>query len=169
MLNFTQFKSSIFTYLLGPLFFICWLSFSGCQITSFSLSHERLQLLSIDPLSDHETLRMKINLRYLQHTLEQLMLFILGQSMIVLHPCMYAVWQRYRRASRCNHAARAVWLYRNLSLSMRLDRRPYEMGECLQTVIAYRISIGILPLWTLNFQDWSRKHNSRGCSNGSNL
>jgi hypothetical protein len=48
-----------------------------CFLTGIeAVAHERLRSPAIDPLSGYETLRMTINLRYLQNTLEQLMLFI---------------------------------------------------------------------------------------------
>lgn len=43
-----------------------------------AVAHERLRSLAIDPLAGYETRRMTINLRYLQNTLEQLILFIAG-------------------------------------------------------------------------------------------
>jgi hypothetical protein len=43
-----------------------------------AVSHERLFSKAINPLLGVESMRLKINLRYLQHTLEQLMLFIPG-------------------------------------------------------------------------------------------
>ncbi|HXW85264.1 MAG TPA: MAPEG family protein [Candidatus Binataceae bacterium] len=43
-----------------------------------AVAHERLRSPAIDPLSGYETRRLRINLRYLQHTLEQLILFIPG-------------------------------------------------------------------------------------------
>jgi uncharacterized MAPEG superfamily protein len=43
-----------------------------------AVAHERLQTAAIDPLAGVESLRMKINLRYLQNTLEQLLVFIPG-------------------------------------------------------------------------------------------
>jgi hypothetical protein len=43
-----------------------------------AVSHERLFTPAIDPLAGQESARMRINLRYLQHTLEQLLVFIPG-------------------------------------------------------------------------------------------
>lgn len=43
-----------------------------------AVSHERLFSKAINPLLGVESTRLKINLRYLQHTLEQLILFIPG-------------------------------------------------------------------------------------------
>ncbi len=50
-----------------------------CFVTGIeAVAHERLQSSAIDPLAGFETRRLKINLRYLQHTLEQLMVFVPG-------------------------------------------------------------------------------------------
>jgi len=43
-----------------------------------AVSHERLVTTAINPLAGAESTRMKVNLRYLQNTLEQLLLFIPG-------------------------------------------------------------------------------------------
>lgn len=43
-----------------------------------AIAHERLRSLAIDPLTGYETRRMTINLRYLQSTLEQLLVFLPG-------------------------------------------------------------------------------------------
>ena len=43
-----------------------------------AVSHERLVTSAINPLAGAESTRMKVNLRYLQNTLEQLLLFIPG-------------------------------------------------------------------------------------------
>ena len=57
----------------------CCITILLCFLTGIeAVSHERLQSPAIDPLSGYETRRITINLRYLQNTLEQLMLFIPG-------------------------------------------------------------------------------------------
>lgn len=43
-----------------------------------AVSHERLFSPAINPLAGQESPRMKINLRYLQHTLEQMAIFVPG-------------------------------------------------------------------------------------------
>src|SRR5579872_2537342 len=43
-----------------------------------AVAHERLQSPAFDPLPGYETKRMRINLRYLQNTLEQLIVFTAG-------------------------------------------------------------------------------------------
>jgi hypothetical protein len=43
-----------------------------------AVAHERLQSNAFDPLQGHQTERLKVNLRYLQNTLEQLIVFAVG-------------------------------------------------------------------------------------------
>jgi len=43
-----------------------------------AVSHERLVTAALNPLAGAESARMKVNLRYLQNTVEQLLLFIPG-------------------------------------------------------------------------------------------
>jgi uncharacterized MAPEG superfamily protein len=43
-----------------------------------AVAHERLQSPAFDPLAGHETRRLQVNLRYLQNTLEQLVVFVAG-------------------------------------------------------------------------------------------
>lgn len=43
-----------------------------------AVAHERLQSNAFDPLQGHETTRLRVNLRYLQNTLEQLIVFAVG-------------------------------------------------------------------------------------------
>ena len=43
-----------------------------------AVAHERLQSNAFDPLQGHQTERLRVNLRYLQNTLEQLIVFAVG-------------------------------------------------------------------------------------------
>lgn len=43
-----------------------------------AVAHERLQSAAFDPLAGHQTKRLKVNLRYLQNTLEQIIVFGVG-------------------------------------------------------------------------------------------
>ena len=43
-----------------------------------AVAHERLQSNAFDPLQGHQTERLRVNLRYLQNTLEQLVVFTVG-------------------------------------------------------------------------------------------
>lgn len=47
-----------------------------CLVTGVeAVAHERLQSPAFDPLAGYETKRLQVNLRYLQNTLEQLVVF----------------------------------------------------------------------------------------------
>jgi hypothetical protein len=43
-----------------------------------AIAHERLQSAAFDPLAGHETRRLRVNLRFLQNTLEQIVIFAAG-------------------------------------------------------------------------------------------
>lgn len=55
----------------------CWcLAVLFCLVTGIeAVAHERLSSPAFDPLSGYETTRLKVNLRYLQNTLEQTIVF----------------------------------------------------------------------------------------------
>jgi hypothetical protein len=60
--------------------FKCWcLAVLLCFATGIdAVAHERLQSPAFDPLAGYETRRLRVNLRYLQNTLEQLVVFTAG-------------------------------------------------------------------------------------------
>lgn len=68
--------------MLGRLVFAlkcCCIALLLCFLTGIeAVAHERLRSPAIDPLSGYQTRRMTINLRYLQNTLEQFVLFAFG-------------------------------------------------------------------------------------------
>ena len=68
-----------------------------------AVSHERLHTRAIDPLAGAESPRMQVNLRYLQHTLEQLLLFIPGLLALAFY-CTDG------RAMRAVLATTVVWI-----------------------------------------------------------
>ncbi len=43
-----------------------------------AVAHERFQTAAFDPLAGHQTQRLRVNLRYLQNTLEQIVVFSVG-------------------------------------------------------------------------------------------
>jgi hypothetical protein len=50
-----------------------------CLVTGVeAVAHERLRSAAFDPLTGFETKRLRVNLRYLQNTLEQLIVFAVG-------------------------------------------------------------------------------------------
>lgn len=50
-----------------------------------AVAHERLQSPAFDPLGGYETRRLRVNLRYLQNTLEQLIMFTAGLFGLALY------------------------------------------------------------------------------------
>lgn len=57
----------------------CCFAVLFCLVTGIeAVAHERLQSPAFDPLAGHETRRLRVNLRYLQNTLEQLAIFAAG-------------------------------------------------------------------------------------------
>jgi hypothetical protein len=50
-----------------------------------AVAHERLQSNAFDPLAGHETKRLRVNLRYLQNTLEQIVVFAVGLFGLALY------------------------------------------------------------------------------------
>jgi hypothetical protein len=57
----------------------CCIAILFCFLSGIeAVAHERLRSPAIDPLLGYETRRMRVNLRYLQNTLEQLVLFVPG-------------------------------------------------------------------------------------------
>jgi hypothetical protein len=64
----------------------CCMAVLFCFLTGIeAVAHERLRSPAIDPLSGHETRRLTINLRYLQNTLEQLVLFVPGLFALAIY------------------------------------------------------------------------------------
>jgi uncharacterized MAPEG superfamily protein len=57
----------------------CCISVLFCLVTGVeAVAHERLSSPAFDPLSGFETRRLRVNLRYLQNTLEQTLVFAAG-------------------------------------------------------------------------------------------
>lgn len=57
----------------------CCLAVLFCFVLGVeAVAHERLQSAAFDPLAGHETRRLRVNLRYLQNTLEQFVIFAVG-------------------------------------------------------------------------------------------
>jgi hypothetical protein len=67
-----------------------------------SVAHERLQTPAFDPLQGHQTKRLEVNLRYLQNTLEQIVIF--GVALFGL-----AAYMPGGEAMRAVPAATIIW------------------------------------------------------------
>jgi hypothetical protein len=82
----------------------CCIAILFCFLTAIeAVAHERLRSAAINPLSGYETPRMRINLRYLQNTLEQLVLFVPGLFAL-------AVYCSDGRSMRVVVATTTVWI-----------------------------------------------------------
>ena len=82
----------------------CCIAILFCFLTGIeAVAHERLRSAAIDPLSGYETPRMRVNLRYLQNTLEQLVLFVPGLFAL-------AVYCSDGHAMRAIVATTMVWI-----------------------------------------------------------
>ena len=68
--------------LVGRMLFVlkcCCLAVLFCLVTGVeAVAHERLSSPAFDPLSGFETRRLRVNHRYLQNTLEQIIVFAVG-------------------------------------------------------------------------------------------
>jgi hypothetical protein len=113
-----------------------------CFVTGIeAVAHERLQGAAFDPLAGHETTRLRINSRYLQNTLEQLITFAVGlfglaayltsgDSMRLL-PAVTTIWIVNRFA---------FWVGYHRSAAMRgLGAPSMAIGLIMLVYVAYRI------------------------------
>jgi hypothetical protein len=85
--------------------FKCWcFAVLFCFATGIeAVAHERLQSPAFDPLLGYETRRMRVNLRYLQNTLEQLVIFTAGLFGL-------AAYSNGGGAMRAVEATAVVWI-----------------------------------------------------------
>lgn len=82
----------------------CCVAVLFCFVTAIeAISHERLHSAAIDPLSGVESHRMRVNHRYLQQTLEQLLLFVPGLLALALYSASAG-------AMRAVVASTVVWI-----------------------------------------------------------
>jgi hypothetical protein len=83
-----------------------------CFVTGVeAVAHERLRSPAIDPLLGYETRRLRVNLRYLQNTLEQLTVFVPGLLGLAYYASDGAAMRRVVAATVVWIAARiAFWI-----------------------------------------------------------
>jgi len=86
-----------------------------------AVAHERLRSPAIDPLSGYDTRRMRVNLRYLQHTLEQLVVFLPGLFGL-------AAYSADGSAMRWVVAATVVWIAARIAFWIGYHRSSAERG-----------------------------------------
>ena len=86
-----------------------------------AIAHERLVSPAIDPLRGYETRRMRVNQRYLQNTLEQIVVFAAGLLLLA--------WQLDDgSAMRALIAATAVWIVARWAFWIGYHRSPLLRG-----------------------------------------
>ena len=68
-----------------------------------AVAHERLQSDAFDPLAGHQTKRLQVNLRYLQNTLEQTLIFAVALSGL-------AAYMTSGEAMRAVPAVTVIWV-----------------------------------------------------------
>ena len=98
-----------------------------------AVSHERLFTPAIDPLAGRESRRMRINLRYLQHTLEQLLVFIPGLLLLAWYSSNGAELRAVTATAMVWIALRLVfWVGYHISPSL---RTPGLVGTAMSMVV----------------------------------
>ena len=84
-----------------------------------AVAHERLSSPAVDPLAGYETKRMRVNLRYLQNTLEQLIVFAAGLLLLS--------WDSADGgAMRAVVATTAVWILARWAFWIGYHRHPLQ-------------------------------------------
>jgi len=106
----------------------------GVVLAVEAVAHERLQTNAFDPLQGHETKRLTINLRYLQNTLEQTVVFLVGLFGL-------AVYLDNGSAMRALPATTAVWLLNRFAFWL-----GYHRSAALRGLGAPSMAIGLIML-----------------------
>jgi uncharacterized MAPEG superfamily protein len=99
-----------------------------------AVAHERLQSNAFDPLQGHQTERLRVNLRYLQNTLEQLVVFAVGLFGL-------AIYLDSGSAMRIVIAATVVWILNRFAFWI-----GYHRSAAMRGLGAPSMVIGLLML-----------------------
>ena len=99
-----------------------------------AIAHERLQSNAFDPLAGHQTERLRINLRYLQNTLEQLVVFAVGLFGL-------AAYIGSGEAMRALPATTAVWIVNRYAFWI-----GYHRSSAMRGLGAPSMAIGLIML-----------------------
>lgn len=126
-----------------------------------AVAHQRLNSAAIDPLQGAESPRMKVDLRYLQHTLEQLLLFIPGLLGLALYctdgrtmravaattvvwiVARYVFWIGYHKAPRFRAPGLVGMLQSALVLLYVCGRFGYELAGLPGALVLLALFAGI--------------------------
>jgi hypothetical protein len=99
-----------------------------------AVAHERLQGPAFDPLAGFETRRLRVNLRYLHNTLEQLIVFVVGLFGL-------AAYMDTNGAMRALPALTIVWIANRYAFWI-----GYHRSAAMRGLGAPSIAIGLLML-----------------------
>jgi uncharacterized MAPEG superfamily protein len=99
-----------------------------------AVAHERLQSPAFDPLSGHETTRLRVNLRYLQNTLEQLVMFTAGLFGL-------ALYSDGGSGMRAVEATAAVWILFRFAFWI-----GYHRSAAMRSIGAPSIALSLIVL-----------------------
>jgi hypothetical protein len=126
-----------------------------------AVAHERLQSNAFDPLQGHQTERLRVNLRYLQNTLEQLVVFVVGlfglaayldsgsamriviASTVVWILNRFAFWIGYHRSAAMRGLGAPSMLIGLVMLLYVVARIGGEVAGTLGTVIAIALFLAL--------------------------
>ncbi len=137
-----------------------------------AVAHERLQSPAFDPLAGYETKRLQINLRYLQNTLEQLVMFTAalfglamyssdGDSMraveataVVWIVFRFAFWIGYHRSATLRTVGAASIALSWIVLIHVAARASFDLGGTAAVVVALGLFLAIQAIlfWTTRFR-----------------
>jgi len=138
-----------------------------------AVAHERLQSPAFDPLLGFETRRMRINLRYLQNTLEQLIVFTAGlfglaaysnggdamraveATAVVWILFRFAFWIGYHRSATMRSLGAAGVALSLIVLIYVVIRICFDLGGVLAATVAAGtfIIIEAILFWTTRFRE----------------
>jgi hypothetical protein len=99
-----------------------------------AVAHERLQSAAFDPLAGHETRRLRVNLRFLQNTLEQLVIFAVGLFGL-------AAYMTSGEAMRAVVATSVVWILNRYAFWI-----GYHRSAAMRGLGAPSMAIGLIML-----------------------
>ena len=99
-----------------------------------AVAHERFQTAAFDPLAGHQTERLRVNLRYLQNTLEQIVVFAVGLFGI-------AAYLESGEAMRVVPATTIVWILNRLAFWI-----GYHRSSAMRALGAPSMAIGLIML-----------------------
>jgi hypothetical protein len=99
-----------------------------------AIAHERLQSTAFDPLAGHETRRLRVNLRFLQNTFEQIVIFAVGLFGL-------AAYMTSGEAMRAVVATTVVWILNRYAFWI-----GYHRSAAMRGLGAPSMAIGLVML-----------------------